>query len=97
MMGGPCKKMWVHGRIAIGIGTIGTGQIMQMRLKAIIILFIILVSLIPAYSFNNYLQKIIRPGESLIRLLLYMLTGMLMVFLFTLLIVLLIKLIFPGA
>ena len=68
-----------------------------MKLKAIIILFIIITSLLPIYSINKYLQKIIRPRESLQRLLLYMFSGMLLIFLYTLLLVFVIKLLFPKA
>jgi len=68
-----------------------------MRWKAIVILVIILVSLIPAYSLNRYLQKIIRPRESLGRLFLYMFSGMLLVFIFTFILVFLIKMLFPDA
>lgn len=68
-----------------------------MKWKAIVILLLILASLIPVYSINKYLQKILRPRQSLGRLFSYLLSGMLMVFLYTLLLVLLIKWIFPNA
>jgi hypothetical protein len=68
-----------------------------MRWTAVIILFIILVALVPAYSLNNYLQKIIQPRKSLGRLFLYLFSGMLVVFVFVLIVVLLIRLVFPGA
>jgi hypothetical protein len=68
-----------------------------MRWKAIVIFLIVLVSLVPAYFINKYLQKILRPRESLSRLLFYLVSGMLLVFIYTLLLVLLIKLIFPNA
>ena len=68
-----------------------------MKWKAVIILLIIIVSLIPVYSINKYLQKILQPRKSLARLLLYLLSGMLLVFLYTLLLVLVIKGIFPKA
>ena len=69
----------------------------HMRFKAIIILLIIFLSLIPAYSINKYLLKILRPRESLGRLLLYLLSSMLLVFIYTFLLVLVIKWIFPNA
>jgi hypothetical protein len=68
-----------------------------MRFKAIAILFIILLALIPAYTLNQYLQKKIKPRESLGRLFLYLFSGMLTVFVFVLVLVFLIKLVFPGA
>jgi len=68
-----------------------------MKLKALVILFIILASLIPVYLVNRYLQKAIRPKESLGRLFLYLLSGFLVVFIYTFLVVLTIKKLFPGA
>jgi hypothetical protein len=68
-----------------------------MKGKAIVILLLILASLIPAYLLNKYLQKIIRPRESLGRLFFYLLNGMLLVFVYTLLLVFVIKLLFPSA
>jgi len=67
-----------------------------MKGKAIVILLLILASLIPAYLLNKYLQKIIRPRESLGRLFFYLLNGMLLVFVYTLLLVFVIKLLFPS-
>jgi hypothetical protein len=68
-----------------------------MKLKALVILFIILASLIPVYLVNRYFQKAIRPKESLGRLFLYLLSGFLVVFIYTFLVVLAIKKLFPGA
>jgi hypothetical protein len=68
-----------------------------MKLKALAILFIILVSLIPVYLFNKYLQKKIRPRESLGRLFLYMLSGILIIFTYTFVVVFIIGKLFPGA
>jgi hypothetical protein len=68
-----------------------------MKWKALVILLIILASLIPLYSINKYLQNFLRPRESLARLFSYLLSGMLLVFLYTLLLVFLIKWMFPSA
>jgi hypothetical protein len=68
-----------------------------MKWKAIVILLIILASLIPLYSINKYLQKFLRPRDSLARLFSYLLSGMLLVFLYTLFLVFLIKWMFPSA
>jgi len=68
-----------------------------MKWKAIVILLIILASLLPLYSINKSLQKFIRPRESLARLFSYLLSGMLLVFLYTMLLVFLIKWMFPSA
>jgi uncharacterized membrane protein YidH (DUF202 family) len=69
----------------------------MQKLKAFTILIIILASLIPVYLFNKYLQKIIRPRESVGRLVLYLFCGFALVFGYTFLIVLVVKLIFPRA
>ncbi|HEY2722273.1 MAG TPA: hypothetical protein VGI82_11140 [Chitinophagaceae bacterium] len=68
-----------------------------MKVKAFFILLIIIVSLLPAYSINKVLQRILRPRESLGRLFLYFLSAMALVFIYTTLLVLLIKWIFPNA
>ncbi|MFI5185573.1 MAG: hypothetical protein ACHQF0_02545 [Chitinophagales bacterium] len=68
-----------------------------MKIKALLILVIILGSLIPAYSFNKFLQKILKPRESFGRLFFYLLSAMLLVFVYTMALVLLIKWIFPNA
>lgn len=69
---------------------------MSVKWKAIIILVIILIALVPVYAGNKFLQKSIRPRESLLRLFAYLVCGMLLVFIFTTLLVFVIKLIFPG-
>jgi len=68
-----------------------------MKLKAITILLIIVLSLVPVYLLNKYMQKNIRPRESLSRLFLYMLSGFLLVFAYTFLVVFIIKKLFPDA
>jgi hypothetical protein len=68
-----------------------------MKWKAIVILFLILLSLIPAYWLNQYFEKIIQPRRSLGRLFLYLCSNMFVVFVFTVILVLLIKLAFPAA
>jgi cytochrome c biogenesis protein CcdA len=66
-------------------------------LKALAILAIIIVSLIPVYLLYKYLQKMIRPKDSAVRLFLYLFAGFALVFVYTFLVVLIIKKIFPGA
>jgi hypothetical protein len=67
------------------------------KLKSVVILFIILISLIPVYLFNKYLQKKLRPRESMGRLFLYMFSGFTIIFGYTFLLVWVIKKLFPGA
>ena len=68
-----------------------------MKLKALAILAIILVSLFPVYLLYKYMQRIIRPKESAGRLFLYLFAGFALVFVYTFLVVFIIKKIFPGA
>jgi hypothetical protein len=68
-----------------------------MKTRAILILLIILISLLPAFALNRYLQKSLRPRQSAGRLFTYLVSAMLLVFLYTLLLVLLITWIFPNA
>jgi hypothetical protein len=53
--------------------------------------------LIPVYILYKYLQKKIRPRESMGRLLLYLATGSFLIFLYTFLLVFAIRMLFPGA
>jgi hypothetical protein len=68
-----------------------------MQARSLIILFVIVVSLIPVYMINKSLQQIIRPRDSLSRLFLYLFSGLALVFIYTFLLVFLIKKLFPGA
>ncbi|MBL7739599.1 MAG: hypothetical protein JNK14_10290 [Chitinophagaceae bacterium] len=68
-----------------------------MKWKAFVILAIILLSLIPVYVANKYLQKAIRPRETLSRLFIYLLSGFVLIFGYTFLVVFIIKSLFPGA
>jgi hypothetical protein len=66
-----------------------------MKARSLLILLIIVVSLIPAWLFNRYIQKVIQPRRSFAQLLLYMLVIFLFVAGYTFLIVWLITKIFP--
>jgi hypothetical protein len=68
-----------------------------MRLRAVVIILIIIASLIPVYSFNKYLQKAFRPRESLGRLMGYLLAGLVLIFAYTFLLVFFIRKLFPTA
>ncbi|MFI5129501.1 MAG: hypothetical protein ACHQFX_05895 [Chitinophagales bacterium] len=68
-----------------------------MKLRTLAILLIILVSLIPVYLLNKYLQPKIRPKQSGGRLFLYIISGFLLVFVYTFLVVLVIRKLFPVA
>jgi uncharacterized membrane protein YidH (DUF202 family) len=65
------------------------------KLKAVIVLLIIITAAIQIYTVNKYLQKVIRPRESLGRLLLYILAAMTLIFAATFVLVLTIRFLFP--
>lgn len=65
--------------------------------KTIIILGIITLSLVPVYLLYKYLQRVMKPRESLQHFFFWMLAVLLLIFFYTFLLVLLIKLLFPGA
>ncbi|HYC41177.1 MAG TPA: hypothetical protein VEB63_11900 [Chitinophagaceae bacterium] len=68
-----------------------------MRLEALAILVIIVVSLVPVYLLNRLLQARLRPRESLARLLLYIGCGFALVFIYTFLVVFVVRKLFPAA
>jgi cytochrome c biogenesis protein CcdA len=67
-----------------------------MKWKAITVVVIIIVSLLPVYLVSKSLQKAIQPKKSFGRLLLYLLAGFALIFGYTFLLVLFIKKLFPG-
>jgi 4-hydroxybenzoate polyprenyltransferase len=68
-----------------------------LKLKAAAVMGIILVSLIPVYLLYKYLQVKMRPRESGQRFFLWLLTCFVLIFGYTFLVVLTIKLLFPAA
>lgn len=68
-----------------------------MKLKAVVILLIIIVSLFPVYIATKYLQRKINPKGSFGRLILYIFLVFAMIFIYTFLLVFVIKRLFHGA
>jgi|GEM_PF-1114325 len=68
-----------------------------MKLKALMILVIIIASLLPVYMVCNYLQRVMKPRESGRKFLLWVLAVFSVIFVYTFLLVLVIRLLFPGA
>lgn len=68
-----------------------------MRFKAIAVLLLVVVSLVPAFALFQYLQRVIRPRESGRRFFTWLLLVLLLVFVYTFLLVFLIQLLFPQA
>jgi len=68
-----------------------------MKLKSLIVLLIIVISLIPLNAAIRYLQRVMRPKESMRNFLFGLLTVLALIFIYTFLIVFGIKLLFPEA
>jgi hypothetical protein len=66
-------------------------------MKRVGVLLVIMLSLVPAFYLNRWLQQIIQPRKSFVRLLLYILTAFVLVFLYTFVIVWCIAKLFPIA
>jgi hypothetical protein len=66
-----------------------------MRARSLLILLIIVISLVPAWLFNRYMQQVIQPRKSFAQLLLYLLVILLFVAGYTFLLVWVITKIFP--
>jgi hypothetical protein len=66
-----------------------------VKLKAVLIILVILFSLLPAWYLNQWLQKIILPRKSFLRFLFYMFLGFVMAFGYTFLVTLVIFKLFP--
>lgn len=66
-----------------------------MRWQRLLILLIILASIIPAFYVNQWLQQWIQPRRSFGQLLLYILAGFALVFVYTFLLVWIITQVFP--
>ncbi|MBL7722808.1 MAG: hypothetical protein JNK27_01610 [Chitinophagaceae bacterium] len=68
-----------------------------MKLKAILILGIIVLSLIPVYMIYKYLQQVMKPKESMRNFLFYLCAVLALIFTYTFLLVFIIKMLFPAA
>lgn len=66
-----------------------------MKLRALAILFILLLSLLPAFYMNRYLQRSLQPRQSAGRLFLFILANFVLVLVYTLFVVGLIIKLFP--
>ena len=66
-----------------------------MKLRAQIIVLVLLVSLVPAYYFSRYLQRVLRPRESAGRFFLFILVSFMFGVIYLVLLVGMIVRIFP--
>jgi hypothetical protein len=58
-----------------------------MKFRSLLIFLIILLSLIPIYYLNGFLQKVVRPRDSAGRLFLFFLANFVLVIIYTILVV----------
>jgi hypothetical protein len=66
-----------------------------MKVRALLILLMLVVAMVPVYFFNRWLQRVMRPRENVGRLFLFMLANFAMVVVYTMLVVGMIVRIFP--
>jgi hypothetical protein len=66
-----------------------------MKVRALLILLMLVVAMVPVYFFNRWLQRVMRPRENVGRLFLFMLANFVMVVVYTMLVVGMIVRIFP--
>ena len=66
-----------------------------MKLRSLVILLILLLSLLPAYYLNRYLQRVLRPRDSAGRLFLFLMANFVFVIVYTVFIVGVIIRVFP--
>lgn len=64
-------------------------------MEKILVLLFLLISILPVFYLNKWLQKLVQPRKSFARLMLYFLVVLELVFVYTYLIVLLIAKFFP--
>jgi len=69
----------------------------SMKLKTLAIMAIIIVSLFPVYLLYGYLRRALEPERSPRRFLLWLMAVFTLIFVYTFLVVLIIRLVFPGA
>ena len=67
------------------------------RIERILILVFILLSLVPAYYINVWLQRVIQPRRSFGHFMLYLVVSLALVFAYTYLVVTIISWVFPRA
>jgi hypothetical protein len=66
-----------------------------MKVRALLILLMLVVAMVPVYFFNRWLQRVMRPRENVGSLFLFMLANFVMVVVYTMLVVGMIVRIFP--
>jgi len=66
-----------------------------MKLRSLLILLVLVVSMAPVYFFNRWLQRVVRPRENVGRLFIFMLANFVIVLVYTMVVVGMIVRIFP--
>jgi hypothetical protein len=69
---------------------------MKTRLKALLVLFVLALALIPVYFINRALKKAIRPGESPERFFLFIFANFLLIVVYTMTVVAIVVRVFPN-
>ncbi|HEV2480141.1 MAG TPA: hypothetical protein VGS79_10750 [Puia sp.] len=58
-----------------------------MRLRSLSILLVLILSMVPAYYLNRWLQRIIRPRENAARFFLFLIANFVLIIVYTVLVV----------
>jgi hypothetical protein len=66
-----------------------------MKLRALLILLVLVVAMVPMYFLNRWLQVVMKPRESVGRLFLFILANFVLIVVYTVLVVGLVIRIFP--
>jgi hypothetical protein len=66
-----------------------------MKIRALLILLVLLVAMVPVYYLNRWMKGVMKPKESAGRLFLFILTNFVMIIVYTVFVVGLIVRIFP--
>jgi hypothetical protein len=66
-----------------------------MKVRALLILLMLVAAMVPVYFFNRWLQRVIKPREHVGRLFIFMLANFVIVVVYTMLVVGMIVRIFP--
>jgi hypothetical protein len=66
-----------------------------MKLRALLILLVLVVAMLPVYYMNRWMRRVMRPRESAGRLFLFLLANFVLIIVYTMLLVGMIVRIFP--
>jgi hypothetical protein len=66
-----------------------------MKLRALLILLLLILAIVPIYYFNRWMKRVVRPRENAGRFFLFLIASFVMIVVYTMLVVGMIVRIFP--